>query len=81
MIRLWIFPASDFAEWCELVASPQVGSYAEYLTLIASVQADQERTGLEVRRVHFTVAEMRRRLAGAGLPNTPDNRARIIAEG
>ena len=80
MIHLLVFPASDFAEWSELVATPQVRSYQEYLTLIAAVQADQERQGIEVRRVSFTVAEMRRRLAEAGLPNTPDSRARIIDE-
>lgn len=79
MTHFWIFPESDFAEWCELVAAPQVGSYAEYMTLIAAVQADQERAGVEVRRVYFTVAEMRRRLAEAGLQNTPDSRATIIA--
>lgn len=78
MIHLWAFPESDFAEWCELVATPQVRSYQEYLTLIAAVQADQERQGIEVRRVEMTVAEMRRRLAEAELPNTPDSRATVI---
>lgn len=79
MIHLWIFPKSDFANWCELVATPQVLSYQEYMALIAAVQADQERQGFEVRRVSMTVAEMRRRLAEAGLPNTPDSRAAIVA--
>ena len=81
MINLWIFPESDFPDWCELVTSPQVSTYQEYLTLIAAVQADQERRGIEVRRVSLTVSEMRRRLTESGLPNTPDSRAKIIAEG
>lgn len=79
-IALWIFPPEDFPAWCEMVGSPQVGAYSEYLTLLAATQADVERQGLETSRVRMTVAEMREALAAAGLENTPDSRARIIAE-
>jgi hypothetical protein len=24
MIALWVFPRAEFADWCELVGSPQV---------------------------------------------------------
>lgn len=58
-VHLWAFPDCDFSAWCELCGSPQVGSFVEYMTLLAAVQADLERTGLEVFRVKMTVAEMR----------------------
>lgn len=78
-LALWQFPETDFADWCELVGTPQVADYAGYLTLIAAVQADQERQGREVVRAKFTVAEMRATLSAEGLENTPDNRAAITA--
>lgn len=78
-ITLWEFPAADFDAWCELVGAPEVASHADYMALLAAVQADQERQGREVRRVRMTVAEMRAALAERGLPNTPDNRAAITA--
>lgn len=78
-INLWIFPEADFADWCELVETPQVGNYAEYLTLIAALQADQEHQGHVVRRVQMTVTEMREALAANNWPNTPDYRAAVIA--
>lgn len=78
-ICLWIFPESDYDAWCELVASPEVMSYQEYLTLVSAIQADQEHSGREVVRVHFTVAEMKQELETRGIPNTPDGRAAITA--
>jgi hypothetical protein len=76
-IALWLFPESDFASWCALVGTPEVDHYAGYLTLLAAVQADQERMGNEVVRVHLTVAEMRSGLTARGWENTPDNRAAV----
>lgn len=78
-INLWIFPEADFAAWCELVGTPQVGNHAGYMTLLAAVQADVERQGRTVRRVQMTVAEMREALAANNWPNTPDYRAAVIA--
>jgi hypothetical protein len=78
-INLWIFPEADFADWCELVADPQVENYAGYLTLIAAIQADQEHSGQAVQRVQMTVAEMREALAANNWPNQPDYRAAVIA--
>jgi hypothetical protein len=77
-IALWEFPADDFAAWRDLVGSPQVASHAEYMAMLAAVQADQERQGRAVRRVRMTVAAMRVALAEAGLENTPNHRAAII---
>lgn len=79
-ITLWQFPEADFTDWCELVGAPQVADYREYVTLLASVQADLERLGQTVVRTKFTVAEMRDALSARGLKNTPDNRALITAE-
>ena len=78
-LALWRFPESDFAAWCELVGTPDVTDFAGYLTLLAAVQADQERQGREVVRVKLTVAEMRAALAEHDLENTADNRAAITA--
>lgn len=78
-IALWEFPATDFDAWCQLVGTPEVASHADYMALLAAVQADLERQGREVHRVQMTVAEMRAELAARGLPNTPDNRAAITA--
>lgn len=78
-IALWLFPPNDFAAWCELVGEPEVRTYAEYLDLLAAVQADMERLGHDVRRVRMTVAEMIEELAAAGMDNTPGNRAAIVA--
>lgn len=50
-ITLWEFPAADFADWQALVGSPEVASHADYMALLAAVQADQERQGREVVRV------------------------------
>lgn len=78
-IALWQFPESDFVSWCEFVGSPQVASFSEYLTLLAAIQADQERQGRTVVRVRFTVDEMMASLAEHGIENTPDNRAAVTA--
>lgn len=76
---LWQFPAADFDAWCELVDSPEVASHADYMALLAAIQADLERQGQTVRRVTMSVAEMRAELAARGLQNTPDNRAAVTA--
>lgn len=78
-IKLWIFPETDFAAWCELVGDPQVGNYAGYLTLVAALQADQEHSGRTVRRVQMTVAEMVAGLTANNWPNKPEHRAAVIA--
>lgn len=78
-LALWQFPESDLESWCELVGTPEVNDFAEYITLLAAVQADQERQGREVVRVKFTVAEMRSSLAERGLENIAGNRATITA--
>jgi len=78
-ITLWLFPKADFAAWCELVGDPQVGDFAGYLTLLASVQADQEHSGRTVRRVQMTVAEMRDARVVNAWPNTPGYRAAVVA--
>lgn len=56
-IKLWEFPAADFADWNALVGSPEVASHADYMTLLAAVQADNERQGYKVLRVKMTVAK------------------------
>lgn len=78
-IAIWMFPAADFAAWRELVGSAEVTTHAEYVDLIAAVQADQERQGRRVVRKLFTVAEMKQELASRGWANTPDNRAAVTA--
>lgn len=78
-IALWLFPPNDFAPWCELVGEPEVNAYAEYLDLLAAVQADVERQGHDVRRVEMTVEEMIEELAAAGMANTPENRAAMVS--
>lgn len=75
---LWEFPVADFAAWCELTGETKLASHAEYMALLAAVQADQERQGREVRRVRMTVDEMRDKLADKKWDNTPDNRAAVI---
>lgn len=80
IVALWHFPPADFPAWRELVGTPQVATYAEYLTLLAALEADHERQGRTVRRVRMPVAEMRSRLNVAGIANTPENRARIAGE-
>jgi hypothetical protein len=77
-VRLWEFPEADFAAWRELVVDPSPRSYAAYLSLLAAVEADQERAGRRVVRVQFSVARMREELARRGWPNTPDRRAAVI---
>lgn len=79
-IKLWVFPAADFAAWLRMVGSAQVESHADYMAMIAAVQADQERQGFRVERVGMRVASMASALAARNLPNTPDNRALIVAE-
>jgi len=76
-IVLWEFPAADFAGWCDLVGEPEVATHAEYLALLAAVQADQERQGRRVLRARFPVARMRAELAARAWPNTPDHRAAV----
>lgn len=78
-IALWEFPVADFDSWCALVGTPEVASHADYMSLLAAVQADLERQGREVRRVQMTVAQMQAALKDRGLPNTPDNRAAVTA--
>lgn len=78
-ICLWEFPAADFADWLVLVGKPECRSHGDYLTLLAAVQADQERQGQEVVRMKMTVAAMREALESAGRENTAANRATVIA--
>lgn len=78
-INLWIFPEADFAAWCELVGTPEVGSFAGYMTLLAAIQADQEHSGRSIRRVQMTVAEMIAGLAANNWPNEEKYRAAVIA--
>lgn len=79
-INLWIFPAADFDHWCKLVGDDgKLATHADYMAMIAAVQADQERQGHKVRRVGMRVASMQSALAARNLPNTPDNRALVIA--
>lgn len=78
-VALWEFPAADFDAWRALVCSPEVASYADYMSLLAAVQADLERSGKTVRRVKMTVAQMQAGLLERGLENTPDNRAAVTA--
>ena len=77
-IALWWFPPEDFAAWCELVGTPEVHTYADYVTLLAAMEVDQERQGRTVVRVRMTVRQMRERLKEHGYENTPDKRAAII---
>ncbi len=78
-IALWEFPAADFPDWLALVGESDCRSYADYLAMLAAVQADQEGKGIEVVRVKMTVAQMRAGLAERGLNNTAANRATITA--
>lgn len=78
-IRLWQFPESDFPAWRELVGESECETFADYMSLLAAVQADQERQGRTVARVKMTVSEMRQRLNELILTNTPDNRALVLA--
>lgn len=81
-VKLWIFPAQDFAAWCELTGNnpaTDIASHADYMAMIAATQADLERDGKEVARVGMRVASMRAQLDAWGIDNTPDNRASIIA--
>ena len=77
-IALWQFPESDFAAWCELVGTPQVASHGEYITMLAAVQADQERQGRNVVRVQMSVAKMIDGLAAHGWENSPKMRAAVV---
>jgi hypothetical protein len=79
VIHLWEFPAEDFAAWCNLVASPQVASHGDYMTLLAAIQAGCERLGQSTKRVKIRVSAMQAELSRRGLANTPDNRAKVIA--
>ncbi len=46
-VVLWEFPEQDFPAWRQLIGETRLTTYAEYLTLLASVQADQERWDAE----------------------------------
>ena len=78
-ICLWEFPAADFPDWLALVGESECQTHADYQTLLAAIQADLERQGHSVIRVRMTVAEMHAGLAAKSWPNTPDNRAAVIA--
>lgn len=79
-IKLWVFPASDFAAWCNLVGNTnEVADHAGYMAMLAAIQADQERQGRKVERVGMLVADMIARLCDQNLDNTPDNRSLVIA--
>lgn len=78
VICVWVFPREDFADWKSHCGGESV-SYEGYMTLLAAVQADQERAGHQVTRVAMSVAEMLAALDSRGWPNTPDRRAAVIA--
>lgn len=78
-ICLWDVPEADFAEWRSFVGEPRLQTYREYRMMLAAVQADCERSGLEVRRVSLRVESVRAGLACRGLPNTPECRAEVLA--
>lgn len=76
-VLLWNWPAADESAWQALVGGAM--THADYQTLLASVQADQERQGQAVRRVTLTVSAMRAALTKHNLQNTPDGRAAALA--
>ena len=74
-IALWEPPPEDHAAWQGLTGEAM--THEEYLTLLAAVQADQERQGRTVRRARFSVARMRQELSDRDWPNDPPHRAAV----
>ena len=76
-ISLWEFRAEEFAAWKELTGDG-CPDYRTYMDMLVAVQADQERQGRFVVRVHCSVAKMFRELSVRDLPNNPAGRAAVI---
>jgi hypothetical protein len=78
-VLLWRFPPEDFADWQQLVGSPQVESIDGYEWQLAQAAEEAAAAGFEPKIWLASVADMRRLLANNQLQNTPANRAAIIA--
>jgi hypothetical protein len=74
---LWRFPPEDFASWKQLVGPATTASLDDYERQLADAAAELTAQGCAVEFWCGTVAEMRAALGGK--PNTPTNRAAMIA--
>jgi len=79
-IFLWEFPEEDFAAYLAMPDTPPLESYGHYLAVLATIQADVEKTGRLVRRVRVPVATVVAELARHGWPNDTQHRAMVIGE-
>jgi hypothetical protein len=74
---LWRFPPEDFAAWQQLVGPDAADSLDDYERQLADAAAELTAQGCVVEFWLGSVAEMRAALRGK--PNTPANRAAVIA--
>ena len=77
---LWEFPEEDFAAHQAMPDTPQLESYGDYLAVLAALQADMERRGVQVIRARFSVTTMLSELKRHNWPNDLPHRARVTTE-
>ena len=77
-IAMWQWPDSDLEAWQELTGN--TFTLAEYKARLARMSEGAERDGYELVLIEWSVERMAAELEKAGLENTTENRARLIAE-
>ena len=79
-VYLWEFPPEDVEAYRAMPDTPRLESHGQYRTVLVAMQADLERRGTRVVRVHFPVATMLAELEKRNWPNDTKHRAEVTGE-
>ena len=77
-VHIWDVPESDYQEWAAFTGS-HLGGYDGYRGWVRSAITNAVFRGDTVRMVPLSVGQMRDKLRAAGLENTTQNRAMVLA--
>jgi hypothetical protein len=77
-VALWIPPAGEHTAWQEYTGNTML-SKTEFDDRMTAIISELQSQNITVIKVNWTVFRMRDELAAAGLSNTTEHRAAVIA--
>ena len=77
-VALWIPPAGEHTAWQEYTGNTML-SKTEFDDRMTAIISELQSQNITVIKVNWTVFRMRDELAAAGLENTTEHRAAVIA--
>jgi hypothetical protein len=76
-IAIWVPPAGEHSHWQEFTGNTL--SKVEFDDRVNAMITDLQSQNMIVIKVNWTISRMREELLSAGLDNTTENRAAVIA--